>query len=362
MKKLIRGLFVLPLAVLITVSGSSCGGHDDPIASLPEPIGEGTTLVDTTILDSLVAAIDNGIYGEVHSVLIHRRDSLVFERYFDGYDRERRHAVYSVTKSVTSALIGIAIDRGDIAGVEEKMLKFFAHYPWIANLDSLKKSITLEHLLTMTAGFEWDEWTLPYDHPDNDVTRMYVSSDWVKYVLDLPMTDTPGARFVYNSGASMLLSAILTNVTGMSARDYAAAHLFGRMGITSWSWDAAPNNPGMSIGGWGLRLRPIDMVEFGRLYLQEGQWDSDQIVPRQWVECSTEPYATIDQWTEYGYQWWMYSDRIVDEGLSRGCFHGVERQQREIVFADVLPLHHPGRPSRRREPDDTSISEYARTA
>jgi CubicO group peptidase (beta-lactamase class C family) len=144
---------------------------------------------------------------------------------------------------------------------------------------------------------------------------MYISDDWLKYVLDLSMTDVPGLRFVYNSGVSMLLSAILTQTTGLSARDYAAAHLFGRIGVTSWRWDAAPNNPGLSIGGWGLWLRPIDMVGFGRLYLQKGRWGNEQIVPQEWVDSSTAPYSPISEWTEYGYQWWTYSRRVVDEGL-----------------------------------------------
>ncbi|UCG53084.1 MAG: serine hydrolase [Candidatus Latescibacterota bacterium] len=313
MKKPTRILVGLSLTVLVVAGVCSCGRQDDTVA--PPTNGTGFSLIDTTYLDSLLTAIENDVYGEVHSVLIHRRDSLVFEHYFNGYFRERLHPVYSVTKSVTSALIGIAIDRGEIADVDEEMLGFFPDHGAIANLDSLKESITLKHLLTMTAGFEWDEWSLPYDHPENDVSRMYVSSDWVSYVLDLPMTDVPGTRFVYNSGVSMLLSAILTNVTGLSARDYAISHLFGRLGVTSWSWDPAPRNPGMSIGGWGLRLRPIDMVEFGRLYLQKGKWGEEQIVSREWVEFSTQPHATISDRTNYGYQWWMYSDFIVEEGL-----------------------------------------------
>jgi CubicO group peptidase (beta-lactamase class C family) len=220
-----------------------------------------------------------------------------------------------VTKSVTSTLIGIAINHGEIDGVDERMLPFFSHYPNIANMDARKQAITVEHLLTMTAGFRWDEWSLPYTHPANSVNLMYVSNDWVKYTLDLPMVDAPGARFEYNSGVSMLLSAILTGATGVSARDYAAEHLFGHIGVTAWQWDSAPQNPGMSIGGWGLRLRPVDMVKFGLLYLQEGQWNDAQIVPGEWVAASTQSHSVIDEWSEYGYQWWTYSDRVVSEGL-----------------------------------------------
>jgi CubicO group peptidase (beta-lactamase class C family) len=103
-------------------------------------------------------------------------------------------------------------------------------------------------------------------------------------------------------------------VTGLSAREYAAAHLFGPLGVASWSWESAPRNPGMSIGGWGLQLRPIDMVKFGRLYLNDGRWGDTQIVPASWVETSARAHASIDDRLDYGYQWWMYTDWIVDEG------------------------------------------------
>jgi CubicO group peptidase (beta-lactamase class C family) len=248
--------------------------------------------------------------------LIDRNGTLVFERYFNGYVRDRLHPLYSVTKSVMSSLIGISIDRDEITGVDANMVAFFPEYHGeIDNLDSLKEEVTLEHLLSMTAGFEWDEWTYPYDDPRNDVTKMYVSRDWVKYVLDLPMSDVPGARVVYNSGASMLLSAILTHATGLTAKEYASQYLFGRLGITTWIWESPPYTPNMSIGGWGLHMRPVDMITFGRLYLQLGRWNDEQILSENWVWKSTEPYGRLSEWYEYGYQWWRYSDRVVDEGL-----------------------------------------------
>lgn len=310
-----RTLLSIVSVLVALASAFSCAGHSEPTAVHQESGAVDSTLIDYCFLDSLVAAVDGGEYGVVRSVLIERRNSLVFERYFNGYHRDTHQHVYSVTKSFTSALIGIAVGRGEIGPIDETIWRYFPQYPNIENFDSRKNAITLEHLLTMTAGFEWDEWSLPYDHPDNDVTNMYRSGDWVKYTLDLPMADAPGSRFVYNSGVSMLLSAVLTHATGFSARRYAEEHLFEPLGITSWSWEAAPRNPGMSIGGWGLHLRPIDMVKFGRLYLQNGRWKGGQIVPQDWVESSTRPHAAISERNEYGYQWWMYSDWIVDEGL-----------------------------------------------
>jgi CubicO group peptidase (beta-lactamase class C family) len=314
MKKQLRILIFLLTAVILPLVCISCGGQDDTAVVAPLTQARDTTLVDYAFLDTLVTSIQNGEYGNVHSVLIERRGKLVFERYFQGYARDDRHVVYSVTKSFLSSLIGVAIARGDLDGVDTRMLDFFPGYQRIANMDSLKQAITVEHLLTMTAGLEWDEWDVPYGHPDNDISQMYSSRDWVQYVLDLPMTDRPGTRFVYNSGASMLLSAILTEATGLSAYAYGLTHLFSPLGISDWTWDAAPSNPGMSIGGWGLHLRPIDMLKFGRLYLQKGVWDNDQVVPLSWVERSVAPHAVIDPTNNYGYQWWMYSDTVVADG------------------------------------------------
>jgi hypothetical protein len=136
MNRLILALVGFLLSILIIVVGSSCDGQKDRLVDPPSH-----SLVDTLILDSLVAAIENGVYGNVRSVLIHREGRLVFERYFDGYDREYLQPVYSVTKSVTSALIGIAINHGEIDGVDERMLPFFSHYPNIANMDARKQAI-----------------------------------------------------------------------------------------------------------------------------------------------------------------------------------------------------------------------------
>jgi CubicO group peptidase (beta-lactamase class C family) len=236
--------------------------------------------------------------------------------------------------------VGIAIDRGLITGIDEKMLNFFREYQGIADLDSLKDSITLEHLLTMTAGFDWDEWDVPYGHPDNDIAAMYGSSDWVKYVLDLPVVDAPGTRFVYNSGVSMLLSAILTRATGISAADFARANLFADIGVSVWYWEAAPQNSGMSIGGWGLHLRPIDMLKFGRLFLQRGRWEDRQIVPESWVEAATSPHVVISRSNEYGYQWWVYSDEVVDDGhvKTNDIFIAVGRGNQYIWVVPHLDL------------------------
>ena len=274
-----------------------------------------TQNMDGELLNELVTEIENGRYGEVHSLLILRNDSLVLEKYFNRYTREHFHPLYSVTKSFMSALIGISIHLGDIKSVNVNVLSYFPEYKDIANMDSLKRAITLEHLLTMTAGFEWDEFTYPYTDPRNDVVKFYSSDDWIKYVLDLPMSDIPGTRVVYNSGVSMLLSAILTKASEFSASDFASMFLFNPIGITDWTWSSRPN--GMSIGGWGLHLRSVDMVRFGQLYLHEGDWQGKQVIPNEWVRASAQSHGRMNEWSDYGYQWWRYSNRMVTAGLMK---------------------------------------------
>jgi len=270
--------------------------------------------VNTDILTDLVSKIENNEYGgEVHSLLIMKDDSVILEKYFNGYSRERRHPLYSVTKSFTSALIGICLQKGYIESVNANVLDFFPQYQDdITNYDTSKATITLADLLTMRAGFAWDEWSVPYSSPDNVIFNMTKSGDWVKFVLDRPMAYTPGTHFTYNSGVSNLLSAIITNTTGKSASTFAAENLFNPLGITDFAWDNSASN--VSVGGWGLSLRPIDMIKFGQLFLHKGKWNNVQVIPESWVEASAEPHCQANQWCDYGYQWWRYGQAMFNNG------------------------------------------------
>ena len=259
--------------------------------------------LDEEILAELVNRIEIGDYGNIHSLIIIHNDSLVMEEYFMGWTRDMLHYCFSATKSVISALIGIAIDQGKVGGLEEKLLSFFPEYDDISNLDERKESITLEHVLTMSSGFTWT----PMDSEED----MAKSSDWINYVLDLPMSDEPGTQFVYNSGGSHLLSGIITNKTGQSAEEFAEENLFNKLGINNWEWESDPR--GITIGGWGLELYPVDMAMFGYLYLKNGSLNGKQIVPEDWVEEST-----IRHMPSYGYQWWRFFDFMVEDHPDAG--------------------------------------------
>jgi CubicO group peptidase (beta-lactamase class C family) len=315
----------IELAVLITwivIISASCRKDKSPVSP------------QTEIFNEIVSQVENHHYGEVHSLIIAKDDSIIFEKYFNGFTRETKHALYSVTKSFTSALIGICLDKGLLDSINIPMLNFFPEYKnTIANFDSLKAKITIRDLLTMTSGFTWDEWTTSYNDPANDVIRLIQTDDWIKYVLDRPMAHKPGTFVTYNSGVSNLLSGIITKATGEPARDFARDNLFSKLGITDWTWDNRPD--GVSIGGWGLSLRPVDMIKFGQLYLKKGLWKNEQVISKNWIEESTIPYNQMNYWCDYGYQWWRYGSAMASvkaEGINFASGRGEQ-------FIWVIPNH-----------------------
>lgn len=252
--------------------------------------------------------ITAGTYGDVHSLLVWQGGEMVWESYYDTrFDAQRLHYLYSVTKSVTSAAIGIALEEGYIDSLDTRLLSFFPNLEDSLENDSPKKrAVTLFHVLTMTTGFAWDEVSTAYDSRDNDATKLSNSLDWPAYVINRPMAYEPGEHFNYSSGNSMLLSGILMKGTELTAEAFAAEHLFEPLNITEWRWESGPNN--ITNTGWGLYLTPADMVKFGRLYLQEGVWEGIQVVPSDWVEASTKAQVVGDEGFEYGFQWWRFED------------------------------------------------------
>jgi len=279
--------------------------------------------VNAAVLDALTGSIESGEYGNIHSIIMIYRDHVIMEEYFRGWTRHMQHVCNSVTKSFLSCLIGIAVEQDLIAGVNEKMLGFFPEYGDISNPDERKQSITLEHLLTMTAGFDMDEQT-----------SMYESTDWIEYMLDLPMKYEPGTAFEYNSGCSHILSGVLEKTTGKTAEAFAGETLFNPLGITHWQWDADPN--GVSTGGWGLSLHPVNMAMFGYLFLQQGSWNGKQIVSADWVDVSTSVHTVvmnlhemIDGKLDYGYHWWRFGDAFLDE-----YWGGTAPRENDIFYAD----------------------------
>lgn len=307
-----RALVFLTLALL---GLPSC--HDSPtgpavLGSLgPGQIEHWTTAtpasrgVSPTVLEELEGRIDSGAFGEISSLIVVRRGDLVYERYWGEWRFPDLHAVNSVTKSVTSLLVGIAQTDGHLSDLDAPILDLLPALSPPAN-PAGKGDITLRHVLTMRTGLEWDELSTNYSEAANPVASLASSPDWLQFVVDLPFRTDPGGEFTYNSGVSMLMAGALAEALGISAEAFAAEHLFGELGIDDWSWSSGPG--GLTNSGWGLRLRPRDMATIGQMVLQGGSWQGTQVVPGSWIEESAVAASRFTDGTGYGFQWWLPRD------------------------------------------------------
>ncbi len=235
------------------------------------------------------------------SLLVSVNDSLIAEDYFTEMGADDLYIVMSVTKSVISTLVGIAIDEGYIEGIDQKLNDFLS--PLGYTLEGEKANITIEHLLTMSAGFEWNEFEDGYSY-----SSWVRSSDQIEYCINGDLVNTPGTVFGYSSEEAHLLSVILTEATGMSTHDFAFEYLFEPLGIgyEDFAWGEFPQ--GYFNGGSDLYLKPKDMVKLGNLFLNDGLYNGNQIIPSQWVQESTSFHITTGLGgyaPDYGYLFWM---------------------------------------------------------
>ncbi|MGY5881003.1 MAG: serine hydrolase [Candidatus Thorarchaeota archaeon] len=311
-------LLVIPI---ITVDSLSFAQTSTELDYWPTDEWQTSTLEEQgmkpAILNEMMTKIEeNNLI--IDSLLIVKNGYMVFEKYPSiVYDQESRHIIHSCTKSFTSALVGIAIEEGYINSVDEKLVDLLPNSTF-ANYDPRMDDITLEHLLMMTSGLEWDEWSEPYSSPANSHYQYWSASDSVQYVLDLPLAYDPGDVWVYSSGSSHLLSAIVTEATGVSLLDYAEDKLFTSLGISVSDvlWPA--DNQGIYRGSGGVEMVPRDMAKFGYLYLNNGSWDGEQIVPSAWVQTSSETLTTFDEYSGYSHQWWTYPTEIAEVYSANG--------------------------------------------
>ncbi|MBN9488156.1 MAG: serine hydrolase [Alphaproteobacteria bacterium] len=227
----------------------------------------------------LADLVSFGISNGMDSLLVTRHGKIVAEAYYAPFAPGLRHRVNSTTKSVIGNLVAIALKEGLIKSLDQPVLDFFPERHF-ANVDERKKAITLRHLLDMTSGLDWDEPMSSSRFPS--IVELERNPDWVQFILDRPMVRDPGATFEYNSGGPHLLSAILSKVTGRSALDYAKEKLFKPLGIEDVQWRADPQ--GVSIGGFGLYFLPRDMAKLGMLWLHDGVWNGQRLLPAGWID------------------------------------------------------------------------------
>lgn len=239
------------------------------------------------------------------SIVIVKDGYIVAEQYYsEEYGREDLHRIYSCTKSLTSAMIGIALDRGLIGSVQDKMVDYFPDHEF-QNLTPEKENITLLQLLTMSAGLEWYELEYPYGDNRNTFRQWADDGYRLGFVLDRPMVAAPGEEYSYSTGISHVLSGIVQKTTGMRADSFALQNIFAPLGIEDYEWPIS--NEGVAFGGNAVYMTPRDMAKFGYLYLKNGEWDGEQIVSEAWVTASQQKHIARKYIPDnyYGYQFWV---------------------------------------------------------
>ncbi len=278
----------------------------------PEEVGVSTA----GILGFLDAVKQNKL--DLHSFMLLRHGCVAAEGWWDPYKPDKSHMLFSLSKSFTSTAVGLAVDE-KLLSVEDLVISFFDSYVTSdirANMGDLK----VKHLLSMSTGHAED--TMPYLHSDPD-------GDWVRAFLNRPITHEPGTFFLYNTGATYMLSAILQKITGETLLSYLTPRLLNPLGIEGATWEMCPR--GINTGGFGLKLKTEDIAKFGELYLRNGSVDGKQIVPAAWVEEATAKQISNgdspeSDWAQgYGYQFWR-------------CRHGAYRGDGAFgQFCVVMP-------------------------
>lgn len=332
---------VVAIAIALAATASSAAAQKSwPAKEWPTGTPQSVGL-NAAVLDSIDAEIAAGRYGLVDRMVVIRHGRLVYDKsykqdydvayrdsvhvkgalnqhaytgpfnYYDPwwhpyYRRGDLHTLQSVTKTITSMVIGTAVTRGDFSSIDTPVLSFFDTTA-VANVDGRKRRMTVRSLLTMTSGFDWNE-NLPYADPRNTAIGLEESADWTKYTIDRPMATEPGTVFNYNSGASALLAYLFVKATGQDIEEYAARHLFAPLGIQRWYWKRSPT--GLPDTEGGLYLEARDLAKLWYLVLEQGEWDGHQVLSKDWVHASITPSIATSQAPgapRYGYSWWLYS-------------------------------------------------------
>jgi len=334
--------------IVIVFLLESCKNYDEiPYTyKIPNQLEDGIKVgslsevnIDSTILIQAIKRIQGGAIGQTHAILVYKNNILVLEEYFPGneyfweapghygeyisWNKNRLHSVMSVTKSVTSACIGIAIDKGLIKSVHQSIFDYLPNHQHLKA--NGKDKITIEHLLTMTSGLGWTEWGVSYSNKENPIIGIWYSDkDPVSFILEGSLEYEPGTHFSYYGGNQILLGEILKNATNLNIDEFSKTYLFNPMKIDSVQWSEKFNNGVIEAAG-GVKMKPRDMLKFGIVYLNNGKWNQQKLLSKDWVEKSTKAYlgnVSIKIPGEdsgkvgYGYSWWTKKLKTKDKTTS----------------------------------------------
>jgi len=283
--------------------------------------------LDTARLQALESAVASGELKKIGSVLVARHGKLVYEAYFDG-DAATLRNVRSASKTVTSMLVGIAIEKKQLAGVHASILPFFPDKQPLEHPDPRKQKITVEDFLTMSSLLECDDQN---NFSRGNEERMYVIEDWVKFTLDLPIkgfapwatkpAESPyGRSFSYCTAGVTTLGAVVEQATHTKLAEFAQKNLFAPLGIQSVKWAYSPL--GLAQGGGGLELASRDYLKLGQLYLNGGTWNGARLLSSEWVKTSLRPHVEVDDDTLYGYLWWLRKFKLGERQVAAQLMQG----------------------------------------
>ena len=295
------------------------------------------TLENRNINASQINSVHNTIDSYPINAEVIVKDGVIVDEYYkDGYDKTSVFTLQSTSKSITSAIFGIAIDKGYIDSVEEPISNYF---PQILNSDSQYKSqITIWNLLTHTTGLDasdtanWNEWL--------------ASDNWVNYVLNRPATSRPGTVFNYFTANTHLLSAIIQQATGKTTLEFGKEYLFDKLDIDSV--ECTTDSQGISDGGNGFAMNVYDMAKIGELYLNNGVWNGEQIISEQWIKDSTTTqFERSSGSADYGYQWWVrtFGDNNYPSFFAQGHYGQYIFVVLDLKLVVVLTSHYEGNTS-----------------
>ncbi|MEO6444104.1 MAG: serine hydrolase [Gemmatimonadaceae bacterium] len=329
-------------------------GETTPGDQAPVTLGDGWRTVpaeslgvDPSRLGALTKSVRAWPELGVHAILIERSGRLIYEQYFDGFDQRwgkpiglvhmtagTLHDLRSVTKSVVSALAGIALGEGAFKSLDQPVVEWFPEYPELNTPD--RKRVTLAHVLAMTSGLEWNE-VVSYDDPRNDEIRMTNDPQPLRFALSRTVAHAPDAEFTYNGGMTQVMAAVIERATKTPIEDYARAKLFVPLGIDSVEW--VGELAGMPAAASGLRMKARDLAKFGSLYLHDGKWNGQQVLPAGWAPTSTRRHFRFaaedgeDKGGEFGYGYfWWYSCYPTNAGLIEARTAIGNGQQRIFVL------------------------------
>lgn len=328
-----KAILFISIISLLSVSCDKVFSNYDPY-NPPESQEDGLNVgtledvqIDSQLIIKAIGKIQNGKYGEVHSMLIYKDNMLVLDEYFQGHifqwdapdyhgelvqwDRDMLHSQMSCTKSFISACIGIAIDLGHIDHVEQSIFDYLPDHQHLKTNN--REYISIEHLLTMSSGLAWDEWGAEHGTSANDIDMLWFDcSDPITCVLERPWWAEPGQIFTYNGGGMVILAEILNNATGLNIDEFSMKYLFDPLDTDSTLWSRYEN--GMFDAAGSLKVKSRAMMKFGVTYLNDGIWNGERILSSVWIEKSSEIFnnnvginipGEDSGKNGYAYTWWI---------------------------------------------------------